>query len=354
MLGLITRGGHSPSSGGAGIKLGALTVQGPALTVQGLALTVQGLVLTVQGLVLTVQGLVLTVQGPALTVQGLVLTVQGLALTVQGPVLALLVPTVHGPKAYLRPLQGTPEAPSCCIPCRCQPASRCRRACPVCTEVQGQALKQPLARKNTAHCQCPRSYSCTQALGPSLACIKHWLKHCFKALASNNLRWCLRAHTSQIQAPVIDLEVRGVPALTYFGNIVWPEVYDSMNAGESRSRGSGWRVRGAGSRVPELLCWQAHHAPSGSHVLSGLHKAPPTNCCHRFQGLGPSLVSPAPPPFRPPGGACTPLVSPTCLVFCLLQGRTASSSCWAARAAWARRAAQLPWPSSLPTTASPR
>jgi hypothetical protein len=43
----------------------------------------------------------------------------------------------------------------------------------------------------------------------------------------------------QIEAPVIDLEVRSVPALSYFGNIVWPEVYDSMNAGVSEQMSEG-------------------------------------------------------------------------------------------------------------------
>jgi len=38
----------------------------------------------------------------------------------------------------------------------------------------------------------------------------------------------------KIEAPIIDLEVRGIPALSYFGNIVWNEVYDSMNAGADR------------------------------------------------------------------------------------------------------------------------
>ncbi|KXZ50739.1 hypothetical protein GPECTOR_15g424 [Gonium pectorale] len=35
-------------------------------------------------------------------------------------------------------------------------------------------------------------------------------------------------------APMVDLEVRGVPALSYFGNVVWKDVYDSMNAGADR------------------------------------------------------------------------------------------------------------------------
>jgi hypothetical protein len=29
----------------------------------------------------------------------------------------------------------------------------------------------------------------------------------------------------------VDLEVRGVPALGYFGNVVWRDVFDRMNAG---------------------------------------------------------------------------------------------------------------------------
>ena len=35
----------------------------------------------------------------------------------------------------------------------------------------------------------------------------------------------------QVQAPLVDLEVRGIPALQYFGEVVWKDVYESMNAG---------------------------------------------------------------------------------------------------------------------------
>lgn len=35
----------------------------------------------------------------------------------------------------------------------------------------------------------------------------------------------------QISAPMVDLEVRGVPALQYFSNVVWSDAYDSMNTG---------------------------------------------------------------------------------------------------------------------------
>ncbi|KAG2485745.1 hypothetical protein HYH03_015554 [Edaphochlamys debaryana] len=38
----------------------------------------------------------------------------------------------------------------------------------------------------------------------------------------------------KVIAPMVDLEVRGVPALSYFGNVVWTNVYDEMNAGADR------------------------------------------------------------------------------------------------------------------------
>lgn len=38
---------------------------------------------------------------------------------------------------------------------------------------------------------------------------------------------------------MVDLEVRGVPALSYFGNVVWKDVYDQMNTGGCVRRGSG-------------------------------------------------------------------------------------------------------------------
>ncbi len=43
----------------------------------------------------------------------------------------------------------------------------------------------------------------------------------------------------QVIAPMVDLEVRGVPALSYFGNVVWKDVYDQMNTGGSVRRVSG-------------------------------------------------------------------------------------------------------------------
>ncbi|KAL6762077.1 anion-transporting ATPase-like domain-containing protein [Haematococcus lacustris] len=38
----------------------------------------------------------------------------------------------------------------------------------------------------------------------------------------------------KVQAPLIDLEVRRVPALGYFGSVVWRDVFDAMNSGAER------------------------------------------------------------------------------------------------------------------------
>ncbi|MEW5316453.1 MAG: hypothetical protein WDW38_007825 [Sanguina aurantia] len=38
----------------------------------------------------------------------------------------------------------------------------------------------------------------------------------------------------KVIAPLVDLEVRGVPALTYFGDVVWKDVYENMNAGPDK------------------------------------------------------------------------------------------------------------------------
>jgi hypothetical protein len=38
----------------------------------------------------------------------------------------------------------------------------------------------------------------------------------------------------QIRAPLVDLEVRGVPALSYFGSTVWQDAFEDMNAGSGR------------------------------------------------------------------------------------------------------------------------
>ena len=35
----------------------------------------------------------------------------------------------------------------------------------------------------------------------------------------------------QVQAPLVDLEVRGVPALRYFGGIIWASSLDAMLPG---------------------------------------------------------------------------------------------------------------------------
>ncbi len=59
-------------------------------------------------------------------------------------------------------------------------------------------------------------------------------------VSAHHLCWCVRL--PQVQAPLIDLEVRGVPALGYFGNVVWRDVFDAMNAGEGRvGRRSSWQ-----------------------------------------------------------------------------------------------------------------
>jgi len=39
---------------------------------------------------------------------------------------------------------------------------------------------------------------------------------------------------THVRAPLVDLEVRGVPALSYFGNTVWSSVMDRMNSGAER------------------------------------------------------------------------------------------------------------------------
>lgn len=44
------------------------------------------------------------------------------------------------------------------------------------------------------------------------------------------------APLNKVQAPLVDLEVRGVPALGYFGNVVWQEIYDQMNTGGAERR----------------------------------------------------------------------------------------------------------------------
>ena len=36
----------------------------------------------------------------------------------------------------------------------------------------------------------------------------------------------------QLRAPLLDLEVRGLPALQYFGGMVWRDAIDDYSAGE--------------------------------------------------------------------------------------------------------------------------
>ncbi len=40
----------------------------------------------------------------------------------------------------------------------------------------------------------------------------------------------------QLRAPLLDLEVRGLPALQYFGGMVWRDAIDNYSAGEERER----------------------------------------------------------------------------------------------------------------------
>ncbi|GFR49978.1 hypothetical protein Agub_g12120 [Astrephomene gubernaculifera] len=71
----------------------------------------------------------------------------------------------------------------------------------------------------------------------------------------------------KVIAPMVDVEVRGVPALAYFGNVVWKDVYDSMNEGADRryillggkggvgktSCSASLAVRMAGQGLPTLV-----------------------------------------------------------------------------------------------------
>lgn len=38
----------------------------------------------------------------------------------------------------------------------------------------------------------------------------------------------------QITAPMLDLEVRRIPALTYFGGMIWKDVFGRMNDGQEK------------------------------------------------------------------------------------------------------------------------
>ena len=51
----------------------------------------------------------------------------------------------------------------------------------------------------------------------------------------------------QVQAPLVDLEVRGVPALSYFGRIVWAQTLPDMAAGEHLAVTPPWQPAGVQS-----------------------------------------------------------------------------------------------------------
>ena len=40
------------------------------------------------------------------------------------------------------------------------------------------------------------------------------------------------ASPAQVQAPLVQMQVRGVPAMSYLGRIVWAETLPDMSAGE--------------------------------------------------------------------------------------------------------------------------
>lgn len=47
------------------------------------------------------------------------------------------------------------------------------------------------------------------------------------------------ADLRQLRAPLVDLEVRGLPALQYFGGLVWQHALEEYGAGESASALAG-------------------------------------------------------------------------------------------------------------------
>lgn len=100
-----------------------------------------------------------------------------------------------------------------------------------------------LERLSPSHCNATR-LSCalsTQVIGDGLgdAYIRMKLKDQHESLAMLERDPDIKG-LRKITAPLVDLEVRGVPALAYFGNVVWSDVFDSMNAGAWV--GLGWRV----------------------------------------------------------------------------------------------------------------
>jgi hypothetical protein len=72
-----------------------------------------------------------------------------------------------------------------------------------------------------------------------------------------------------VRAPLVDLEVRGVPALTYFGTTLWTDaVFDALNEGGWAVCWVGWMCWGEGGagrscgcrgRRPLALSWR--HTP---------------------------------------------------------------------------------------------
>lgn len=79
----------------------------------------------------------------------------------------------------------------------------------------------------------------TQVIGPGAgeAFLKLRLKDQAAALHLLDTDPAL-AGLTHVRAPLVDVEVRGVPALQYFGGVVWqPEVFEKLNAG-------GWVVEG--------------------------------------------------------------------------------------------------------------
>lgn len=86
---------------------------------------------------------------------------------------------------------------------------------------------------------------------------------------------------NQIQAPYVDLEVRGVPALQYFGNLVWQDAFKEQT-GRAQSL---WWPTNSGLILKNQVCvpedlWQRldNDTENPSQHYSSWHPPPHQQC----------------------------------------------------------------------------
>ena len=137
----------------------------------------------------------------------------------------------------------------------------------------------------------------------------------------------------QLRAPLLDLEVRGLPALQYFGGMVWRDAIDEYSAGE---RHGGVLC---GQHAADDYSTEEREARLADDQQLAASPLAAEKCAGQSVWRQPDRES-----GWGGGGVHLWRMSSAAEWRCAaLQGAAGSTSCWAGRAAWARPAQQPRW-----------